>query len=281
MEMDKEVFGSTGTSYTAEFWQYDSRIGRRWNLDPKPNPAISQYATFALNPIWYSDVLGDTLKVSQDLQSTSDISSLVKSENSKFLRFNISDMSVSLDFGNEDIVSLLSNDEGLSLIYDLVNAKENILYEATDIVLHKKEDGSKAHSVMGFGFTNDGVANMSNFGADSGGEHFMRPRDGYDGQVSIAKNAEFSEWNGSNHVQKQRSTVVFHELAENYLRTHFKISYHPYNNCVGAHNGAVLREMNWNNKSIRPGELSKLPTVNINRSSSGDFLNIIDNYYKN
>jgi len=62
-EMDNEVFNDPSTSYTAEFWQYDSRIGRRWNLDPKPNPAINQYATFANNPIWYSDVLGDTIRI--------------------------------------------------------------------------------------------------------------------------------------------------------------------------------------------------------------------------
>ncbi len=60
---DNEVYGSEGTSYTAEFWQYDSRTGRRWNLDPKPNPALSSYATFALNPIWINDIKGDTIRV--------------------------------------------------------------------------------------------------------------------------------------------------------------------------------------------------------------------------
>ncbi len=59
-EKDDEIYGSTGTSYTAQFWQYDSRIGRRWNLDPKPDPSISYYATFNLNPILFSDILGDT-----------------------------------------------------------------------------------------------------------------------------------------------------------------------------------------------------------------------------
>ena len=49
--------------YTAEFWEYDSRTGRRWNQDPKPNPSISNYAAFANNPIWFSDPLGDTLKI--------------------------------------------------------------------------------------------------------------------------------------------------------------------------------------------------------------------------
>ena len=61
MEKDDEVSGS-GNSYTAEFWQYDSRLGRRWNLDPKPNPSISNYATFANNPIMYTDVKGDTVE---------------------------------------------------------------------------------------------------------------------------------------------------------------------------------------------------------------------------
>jgi hypothetical protein len=58
-ESDNETFNSAGASYTAQFWQYDSRIGRRWNLDPRPNPSTSYYATFAGNPVWYSDPLGD------------------------------------------------------------------------------------------------------------------------------------------------------------------------------------------------------------------------------
>lgn len=48
-------------SYTAEFWQYDARIGRRFNLDPKPNISISPYSAFTNNPIWFSDVKGDTI----------------------------------------------------------------------------------------------------------------------------------------------------------------------------------------------------------------------------
>lgn len=60
-ERDDEIYGK-GNSYTAEFWQYDSRLGRRWNLDPRPNPSISNYATFANNPVWFSDPLGDTVR---------------------------------------------------------------------------------------------------------------------------------------------------------------------------------------------------------------------------
>jgi len=45
---------------TAQYWEYDSRIGRRWNVDPKPTVGISQYSTFNNNPILFSDPLGDT-----------------------------------------------------------------------------------------------------------------------------------------------------------------------------------------------------------------------------
>jgi hypothetical protein len=45
--------------YTAQFWEYDSRIGRRWNLDPKPITGVSDYACFANNPVLLSDVNGD------------------------------------------------------------------------------------------------------------------------------------------------------------------------------------------------------------------------------
>ena len=58
-EKDDEVSGA-GNTMTAEFWQYDIRLGRRWNRDPKPNPSVSDYACFANNPIWFTDILGDS-----------------------------------------------------------------------------------------------------------------------------------------------------------------------------------------------------------------------------
>jgi hypothetical protein len=61
MERDNEVKGR-GCSITAQFWEYDTRTCRRWNLDPKPNISISNYAAFALNPIMHSDKEGDTVR---------------------------------------------------------------------------------------------------------------------------------------------------------------------------------------------------------------------------
>ncbi len=45
---------------TALFWEYDGRLGKRWNLDPKSIVGISDYACFGNNPILYSDPMGDT-----------------------------------------------------------------------------------------------------------------------------------------------------------------------------------------------------------------------------
>jgi RHS repeat-associated protein len=51
-------------SYTAEFWQYDSRIGRRWNIDPVYQH--SPYATLANNPISFVDPDGaDTINITR------------------------------------------------------------------------------------------------------------------------------------------------------------------------------------------------------------------------
>ena len=58
-EKSDEIKGE-GNSYTALYWEYDSRIGRRWNVDPKPNISISQYVAFLNNPIAHFDVYGDT-----------------------------------------------------------------------------------------------------------------------------------------------------------------------------------------------------------------------------
>ncbi|GAB4259556.1 MAG: hypothetical protein Kow0079_16600 [Vicingaceae bacterium] len=57
-----EISG-TGNHNTALFREYDTRLGRRWNLDPKPQIFISDYAVMANNPIWFNDVLGDSIRV--------------------------------------------------------------------------------------------------------------------------------------------------------------------------------------------------------------------------
>ncbi len=56
-ERDDEIAG-VGNIMTAEFWEYDTRLGRRWNLDPIVKPWESRYAVLSNNPIVYLDPMG-------------------------------------------------------------------------------------------------------------------------------------------------------------------------------------------------------------------------------
>lgn len=55
-----EISGD-GNHNTALFWEYDTRLGRRWNLDPeyKKFPQHSHYSCFSNNPITMVDPKGD------------------------------------------------------------------------------------------------------------------------------------------------------------------------------------------------------------------------------
>jgi len=62
-EKDDEITGSVGVIYAADFWYYDARIARRWNIDPVIKFHESPYAVFSNNPIWFIDPSGaDTSK---------------------------------------------------------------------------------------------------------------------------------------------------------------------------------------------------------------------------
>ncbi len=60
-EKDNEVYG-TGNLNTAEHWEYDTRTGRRWNVDPIVKDDQSSYSCFDGNPILLSDPNGDDTK---------------------------------------------------------------------------------------------------------------------------------------------------------------------------------------------------------------------------
>ena len=68
-EKDDEINGVEGSSYTADFWQYDSRLGRRWNPDPIVKAHESPYATFKNNPNYYVDPMGLNGEVKVDKEN--------------------------------------------------------------------------------------------------------------------------------------------------------------------------------------------------------------------
>lgn len=57
---EKELELGEGVT-SAEFWMYDGKLGRRWNVDPLPTISYSLYSCFLNNPIAISDPFGDTV----------------------------------------------------------------------------------------------------------------------------------------------------------------------------------------------------------------------------
>jgi len=206
------------------------------------------------NPIWHNDVLGDTLDIANNEASKNDINSLVKSNNQKYVTFK--NNRVNIDFSNlstQEKSDLLKSDEGLKLINDLVTSGKKILYEALDYALLRNATGKK----MTLMFTLPAnIINASTRGKDAANGHRDLPKEGYQGQVVIHPKVEFEENDQTGtSVKKTRASIVFHELAENYERTHNNIDY---KGTKGAHNRAKSREARWHGKSEDPGNVSKV-----------------------
>lgn len=131
---------------TALFWEYDSRTGRRWNMDPKPNIRVSPYNSFGSNPILNSDSRGDTLDIpfnnpnanadnTTRVASENDIFSLVNKENIKYIKIAQSGR-ITIDdsqFGPLQKRRIMNSDKGFSLLVDLITNTKVFSYAATPI----------------------------------------------------------------------------------------------------------------------------------------------------
>ena len=129
-ENSPEIYG-VGNSTTAMFWEYDARLGRRWNLDPKPQIFISDYASFANNPILLTDHLGDKVKFAKE--------DGVSPKDFRQMKRNIRD--------------LKNNSQTFNAIFkDLKKRKETYTYMATN----EQGGNSSDPNVMKIGVNYDG-----------------------------------------------------------------------------------------------------------------------------
>jgi RHS repeat-associated protein len=75
VEKAREIGEGVNTTFYRE---QDTRAGRWWSFDPRPNAAVSPYAMMENNPIAFSDVLGDTIKLDYADKNTKDRISYLK-----------------------------------------------------------------------------------------------------------------------------------------------------------------------------------------------------------
>jgi hypothetical protein len=230
-----EVSGA-GNHNTALFWEYDTRLGRRWNLAPKAQITLSDYAVMACNPIRFMDPLGDIFGVGKNKESQVDVKSIAKKKNQDYIKFG-EDGSARLDFGNlsqKKADKILKNDKGLSLIKNLIDAKdekgadEKYYYETSnrrEFFVNDKYFNQDLNVKSGQETTTKEF--VSNTSLTPPGDKYLhaKPPQGLNAAVFISPGTMYDLGEGQSHVVIPRSELVLHELSESYGRTHFKQNY--------------------------------------------------------
>jgi hypothetical protein len=125
-EKDNEIKG-TGNHNTALFWEYDTRLGRRWNLDPVVKEYESGYACLGNNSILNTDFNGnDTFTINPS---------------GRIKWISISEMDILISVANNE--KLKYNKKG-ELKNDKVSVVEGVLSKKDDDPLH---DGTQGWSL--------------------------------------------------------------------------------------------------------------------------------------
>jgi RHS repeat-associated protein len=197
---------------------YEAGLSIWLSVDPMSDkyPSLSPYNYCALNPIMLVDPDGRELDVADNQTSKNDLLSIVRSENRDRVKIVNGNVSVNTEGLSDEA---LKADKGLSLINDLCKSDKKYLFESTEISILNGENDNP------IGLHNNsmrsGIVNASNFGKDSKGKNEHRPPSGYDGYVSISSSGRYTSRNGFD----VRTSIVFHELMENYLRTDKGLDY--------------------------------------------------------
>lgn len=123
-EKDDEIAGS-GNLYNAEFWEYDTRTARRWNIDPVFKEWESRYATFGGNPIICVDILGNDIGLvtssthkgkDKDKSAEESVNSFVQTFKEIFKgKVDVTTGAPKNDFGNETLITAITVKEGEKL----------------------------------------------------------------------------------------------------------------------------------------------------------------------
>ena len=111
-EKDDDIYG-TGNSYTAEYWQYDARLGRRWNVDPVYKHTLSNYSAFNNNPVLNIDPNGMEWVNAYDAKVAQIEKALVSNPDCSRLRKQLDDALKNQAIVNKIISNLKENDVAL------------------------------------------------------------------------------------------------------------------------------------------------------------------------
>nr|WP_315218679.1 RHS repeat-associated core domain-containing protein [uncultured Flavobacterium sp.] len=261
---------------------YDPALGRWMNIDPLAEKYynFTPYNYAVNNPVFFVDPDGRDLDVGTDKKSKKDIQSLVDRGNRKYVKIDKGGH-VTLDFSkigkNKSASSILAKDAGLNLVNVMASSSKKYLFESSSVALVKDAAGNK--SAFQMSRDANGVVNASDGGKDSAGANTYLPRGSYNGQVVIGDRVSYEEVDsGGFSVSKSRSSVIFHELAENFERTENGIDYNLSTSNKGAHQMSIDRENGWSGASNSPGTVSSIVNPKSTKSQTMQDLQVMQTY---
>jgi len=229
----EKTFELNRDHYTAKFWEYDARLGRRWNVDPVKKHWLSDYVVLSDNPIWKVDPDGlDDYKVDKKGNI-----SLVKKTKDK--KDNL--------YATDDEGNILQN-KFYSLSKGVLDKKKSITTESSDnkkytIDMYEIKGDESAKGLFEFLATNTEVEwSLTRVGDKSGNE----------GMNIITTSHSSSEERGAIYLWKNKYTFREHihnhfiwykpsdadmlfskaintKFPEARLKIYFKGSYYEYN----------------------------------------------------
>jgi len=114
-EKSDEIKGK-GNSYTADFWEFDPRVGKRWNPDPVVKVGETPYSAFSNNPIWLIDLKGADTTVNTPGKGTIDLPT-----GATFTTFKKDDKEFGIKAG--DVSSITYNGHNYSSLFSRMKFK--------------------------------------------------------------------------------------------------------------------------------------------------------------
>ena len=182
-ERTNEIAG-TGNHTTALYWEYDTRLGRRWNVDPVPQIFLSDYSVLSLNPIRNIDSNGDSFSPIFDAETGDYLGSdsegfnrgeVLYMDRAKFLELSEGntktiDKKVAVENSLYTNKTLPDNSKGLELFKKSSNTISHAIYKAYE----KTKPSLENNSIYVDRFLNGDLARYDEASIAPGGEWLHR-----------------------------------------------------------------------------------------------------------
>ncbi len=224
---------------SAEFWMYDGRIGRRWNVDPIVKVWESSYASFVNNPVKFNDPDGldvflngkDAKKAARNLNKSSSLKIKINKKTGQ--------LSAKGDAKTDYDKKLNEAINSTKVRVNLTTTRENTIIT---------NDGKSGDLIEGaFGGNSSSFDNsIKNIDPDSDSPHNIIPGTKVTAEQFVNLNhAKIEQDFGGNSVGQ----IVGHEINEAYIAADETPNSSSSNNSsyLNAHHKAINIDKNWNN----------------------------------